>query len=607
MHLSSRLQLVLGGALCAVQIVVAEGFQNPLLQQGESEGNGKEGKSPFTDEFAKHVDELLERWHVPGMAIGVVDGNDIWTEGYGIATYPSTPMTPSTLFYCASTSKAFTAATLAIMIESGNYTVPARPGTTQRLDWDTPIHDIIPEDFILADEWATTHITLEDALSHRTGLPRHDKASMHRISSTTTTTTTTNNDNDNTTSRIATIRDDVRALRYLPLNAPPRTKWQYCNHMYVVATHAIETLTGGRWLGDVLREWIWAPLGMHGTYFSLGDAAAAPEHLADGYAWDRTAGRDGGGGGGGGGFIRVAPMPTDEVGGAGSVMSSVVDYTKWIRSLLREDGPVPKEGHRAFKTPRMIVSPGDALPPSSASGEKNKKNKDPFDSPFMYALGWETASYRGHKFWAHSGGMHAYGAEVYFFPDLDFGVVTFGNTAVTSNGLGLVLLWGLVDDKLGVPEEDRHDWASGYEDWHERMDAKLENAISEYYPNKPVPPLSPSLPIEAYTGTYFHPGYLNFTLEVATPGSTTRSKAALTATRKDMTWPTFNEFEHVTGEYWMMFQYMLDNPGGPMKEYAPAQFRIGTNGVAEALGITWLSTTLTEDTVEGLVWFDRVE
>lgn len=46
-------------------------------------------------------------------------------------------MTSSTLFYCASTTKAFTAALLAIMIESGNYTVPALPGTARRIGWDT--------------------------------------------------------------------------------------------------------------------------------------------------------------------------------------------------------------------------------------------------------------------------------------------------------------------------------------------------------------------------------------------------------------------------------------------------------------------------------------
>lgn len=72
MHTSSY-QLVLG-ALCAGQVIFAEGIQKPLP------AGSKEGKSPFTDEFGKHVDRLLEKWHVPGMAIGVVDKDNIWTE-----------------------------------------------------------------------------------------------------------------------------------------------------------------------------------------------------------------------------------------------------------------------------------------------------------------------------------------------------------------------------------------------------------------------------------------------------------------------------------------------------------------------------------------------
>jgi hypothetical protein len=55
--------------------------------------------------------------------------------------------------------------------------------------------------------------------------------------------------------------------------------------------------------------------------------------------------------------------------------------------------------------------------------------------------------------------MHAYGAEVYFFPDDDFGVVTFANTALTSNAVGEILVWHLVDEKLGIPKDKRHDWS----------------------------------------------------------------------------------------------------------------------------------------------------
>lgn len=329
-----------------------------------------------------------------------------------------------------------------MMIESGNYTVPSGlpsppPGSSPslQLSWDTPIASIIPDDFVLADEWATNHITLEDALSHRTGLPRHDKASTHLVPS-----------EHADGKRTATLRDATRFLRYLPLNAPPRTTFQYCNQMFVVASHVIETLAGGRWMGDVLREWIWEPLGMNGTYLSLDDALAAPKKgqeghfLASGYSWDPTAQE----------YTTVPFMPIDEIGGAGGVMSTVDDYTKWLRMWLRQEAPLPVEAHRALRTPRILASPGDAVDTSSLG----------YDFPLAYALGWFVGSYRGHRFWMHSGGMHAYGAEVFFFPDLEFGFVGLGNTAGTSNAVQLALVYEMVDDRLGVPVDQRLDWTT---------------------------------------------------------------------------------------------------------------------------------------------------
>lgn len=89
------------------------------------------------------------------------------------------------------------------MIASGNYSVPSSPFA--KLDWTTPIASLIPDDFVLMDDaWATAHITLEDALSHRTGLPRHDKSTSHWV------------DGEDGDRRVATPRDVVRSLRYLP-------------------------------------------------------------------------------------------------------------------------------------------------------------------------------------------------------------------------------------------------------------------------------------------------------------------------------------------------------------------------------------------------------
>jgi len=36
--------------------------------------------SPLNEEFEKLVKENLEKWHIPGLAIGVVDGDETFTE-----------------------------------------------------------------------------------------------------------------------------------------------------------------------------------------------------------------------------------------------------------------------------------------------------------------------------------------------------------------------------------------------------------------------------------------------------------------------------------------------------------------------------------------------
>jgi CubicO group peptidase (beta-lactamase class C family) len=115
------------------------------------------------------------------------------------------------------------------------------------VQWKTPIIKLIPDDFGLSDEYASTHTTIEDALSHRSGLPRHDSSYGGHYDG-----------------HKPTLKGAVRAMRHLPLTAEPRTKYQYCNQMYSASSHVIETLTG-KWLGDVLRERIWGPLDMKAT------------------------------------------------------------------------------------------------------------------------------------------------------------------------------------------------------------------------------------------------------------------------------------------------------------------------------------------------------
>lgn len=111
--------------------------------------------------------------------------------------------------------------------------------------WRTPLASVLRDDFVLQDERATAHLTLEDALSHRTGFPRHDKSlALHYGED----------------HHPLTDRDFVRSLRHLPMVLEPRVEFRYCNLMYLVASHAIQTLMG-QWLGTIMKDWIWEPLG----------------------------------------------------------------------------------------------------------------------------------------------------------------------------------------------------------------------------------------------------------------------------------------------------------------------------------------------------------
>jgi hypothetical protein len=63
-------------ALAALCATAARGESQKPISSEDKVVRG----SPFTKEYEKHVEKLLEEWHVPGVAIGIVDGDNIWTE-----------------------------------------------------------------------------------------------------------------------------------------------------------------------------------------------------------------------------------------------------------------------------------------------------------------------------------------------------------------------------------------------------------------------------------------------------------------------------------------------------------------------------------------------
>ena len=74
--------------------------------------------------LAEYVDSLCAEWNTPdapGCALAVIhDGQVILTRMYGLADVEhGAPMTPTTMFHIASTSKQFTAMCIALLIAQG--------------------------------------------------------------------------------------------------------------------------------------------------------------------------------------------------------------------------------------------------------------------------------------------------------------------------------------------------------------------------------------------------------------------------------------------------------------------------------------------------------
>lgn len=266
---------------------------------------------------------------------------------------------------------------------------------------------------MLQDEWATAHITLNDAVGHRSGMGRHDLAMR-----------------GSEDGKHLDTKDAVRNMRNLPMVAEPRVKYIYCNFMYIAVGCVVEKLTNMS-LGDALNKYIWSPLGMTSTYFSTDDAIKAPQDFASAYAWDEKAEI----------YKNIAHTPLHDVGAAGAIISNVKDYAKWVKCLIEQGAPFSEDTHFDIKKPRTFMA------------------ADQYDnlSVMTYSLGWERKIMGGETVFQHSGGLTTGGAEVFWLPEVKFGVVAFANTAQSSNFAALDVAHRLINDKLNIPAENRFD------------------------------------------------------------------------------------------------------------------------------------------------------
>lgn len=395
--------------------------------------------------FDAYVEKALRDWEVPGAAVAVVRGDSVvFARGYGVRELGKPErVDENTVFVIASITKSFTSAAVGMLVDEG------------KVAFDEPAARYLP-DLQLPDPWVSREFTVRDMLAHRSGLERGDwlwhGTAFDRA-------------------------EVVRRLRHLRPVGPFRTTYGYSNNMYIAAGQMVAGVTGKSW-DDVMKERIFRPLGMTRSNTSVLDLPAL-DNVASPH--EKLEGR-----------LRVVPPGNlDNEGPGGSINSSVMDMTRWIRLQLA-GGAFGGTRLLDSATLRQAHTPQTLMPITAAHHVYYP------DVHFLtYGLGWEILDYRGEKLVHHGGAFDGMRARLAMLPEKDLGVIILTNRG-WGNLLAEVLRNRVLDAYLGVPARD---WSAEYLAW-----ARKEAAEGEAYERRVaaarIRGTKPALPLAGYTGTY---------------------------------------------------------------------------------------------------------
>lgn len=363
----------------------AYSLQTAYLETSNFENTNNILESPTVDKNLEkklnklrgYVNSIMKDAKVPGLAMGIVkNGKVIFVEGFGYRNLEEKlPVTPKTLFAIGSSSKAFTALSIGMLVDEN------------KLEWDKSVCDYLPS-FQLKDKYITDNMTVRDLVTHRSGLPRHDFLWYGSY---------------------FTRKEIFDRLRYLDFSAGFREKFQYNNLMFMTAGYLVGYVTNSTW-EEFVRERIFKPLSMTNSNFSV-EVSKKSDDFSLPYSIKNK---------------EVEEIPfrnIDAIGPAGSINSCVDDMLKWIQFHLNqgkvgETQLISKSEIRSMHSPYMhISSPVE-------SNEQSHKN---------YGLGWYVWMYRGHKLVEHGGSIDGFYTSVSFMPFDSVGVfaVDNGNSSIT--------------------------------------------------------------------------------------------------------------------------------------------------------------------------------
>ena len=423
------------------------------------------------------IKEICQNLGTPGVSLGVLHENRIvYKHSFGYRDIKNQLCTDeNTIYYVASLSKAFTAASIGALVEE------------QKLEWTSVVSHTLRE-FQHRNKIIREQATIADFLSHRTGLAPKDalwQPEQGRLS----------------------IRDGqiLKTCTYLEPIRELRSSWIYNNWGYAIADDILERVAQQDW-GNFLKDKFFDPLGMQRTitYSStnLDNVAEGYMALADGTPYH-------------------VPRPKIEDGnameGAAGVQSTVQDMLRFYKGFMDalEDQRATKRTftpNSPFKQVENLVEPQVSLRPSLVEPDRS------------YALGWIRTHLPGplgdvglNPMYVdrmptvgkgikepllvlhHQGSLPAFLSSVYLLPESKSAIVVLTNSMArsdTADWLGQLLLETLLDNPN---KNDYVSLAKSSAQVSISLWPRMKKELKEHQTLG-----TPMKPLCEYTGTYYN-------------------------------------------------------------------------------------------------------
>jgi CubicO group peptidase (beta-lactamase class C family) len=391
-----------------------------------------------------YVNKAMKDWGVPGLAIAVIkDDRIVLAKGYGVRELGKPEAVDErTLFAIGSSSKAFTAAAIAMLVDD------------KKLEWDDPATQYLPG-FQLYDPYATRELTVRDLLAHRAGLDRGDFLWYASTFD----------------------RDDiVRRIRYLKPASSLRSRFGYQNIMFLAAGQVVRSVSGKDW-DDFVRERIFGPLGMNDSGTSVRTLSKSKDVATPHSKYE--------------GQVRAIPYRNvDNIAPAGSINSNVVDMAQWVRLQLGNGTFGGKELISAANVKEMVT------PQTIIRLEGVMAALYPEAHFLSYGLGWFLSDYRGRKLVEHGGAIDGMRALVAMIPEEKLGVVILTN--LSGSVLSVPLSYRIFDAYLGATPRD---WSADMLKTVTGLEEQARAATAKQEAER-VAGTKPSLALDKYAGDY---------------------------------------------------------------------------------------------------------